>query len=360
MVKSNNASHMTQTAGKSTDESLLLTIEDLKVYYDTVSGVSKAVDSVSLRIKRGEILGIAGESGCGKSTLTTALLRLTQRPGYIAGGAIHFYPQEKGPIDLLTVSGEQLRAIRWRNLSYLPQGSMNSLNPVLRIADQFCDAILEHSQMSRREALNIVSDLLQQVGLELHVARMYPHELSGGMKQRVTIAMAIALRPDLVIADEPTTALDVHNQRIIIQMLSELRDKLGMTIILVTHDMAVHAELADRIAVMYAGTLVEVGDVRQIFKAPKHPYTQGLINSIPRIGGQRVRMEGIRGNTPSPKNWPAGCRFHTRCTHVMPECREKVPQLLTIANEQDAQSKQPTLVACHLYTQFGAGGTHDN
>lgn len=360
MVKSNNASQMTQTAGKSTDESLLLTIEDLKVYYDTVSGVSKAVDSVSLRIKRGEILGIAGESGCGKSTLTTALLRLTQRPGYIAGGAIHFYPQEKGPIDLLSVSGEQLRAIRWRNLSYLPQGSMNSLNPVLRIADQFCDAVLEHSQMSRHEALNMVSDLLQQVGLEPHVARMYPHELSGGMKQRVTIAMAIALRPDLVIADEPTTALDVHNQRIIIQMLSELRDKLGMTIILVTHDMAVHAELADRIAVMYAGTLVEVGGVRQIFKAPKHPYTQGLINSIPQIGGQRVRMEGIRGNTPSPKNWPVGCRFHTRCTHVMPECREKVPQLLTIANEQEAQSKQPTLVACHLYTQFGAGGTHDN
>ncbi|GLV55694.1 dipeptide/oligopeptide/nickel ABC transporter ATP-binding protein [Dictyobacter sp. S3.2.2.5] len=345
----------------------LLEIEDLRVYYDTVSGISKAIDSVTLNVKRGEILGIAGESGCGKSTLTTALLRLTQRPGYIAGGSIRFYPSGQKPINLLELSGEQLRTIRWKHLSYLPQGSMNSLNPVLRIADQFADVMIEHSAISKREALQKVPQLLQQVGLDARVARMFPHELSGGMKQRVTIAMAIALDSDLVIADEPTTALDVHNQRIIIQMLGELRDRLGMTIILVTHDMAVHAELADRVAVMYAGSFVEVGDVRQIFKAPRHPYTQGLINSIPSVGGPRVRLAGIKGNTPSPRNWPSGCRFHTRCPQVMPRCSQEVPPLIALSNpdtaglsEAQIEQQRQILVACHLYPQPEMEGVHGN
>ncbi len=310
----------------------LLDIENLQVYYDTVSGISKAVDGVNLRVKRGEILGIAGESGCGKSTLTTALLRLTQRPGYIAGGRILFHPREQESIDLLQLSGTRLRAFRWRNLSYLPQGSMNALNPVLRVRDQFMDVILEHSNISKREALKMIPELLQQVNLEPYVARMYPHELSGGMKQRVTIAMAIALNSDLVVADEPTTALDVHVQRIVLQMLADLRDRLGMTVILVTHDMAVHAELVDRVAVMYAGNIVEIGDVRQIFKAPQHPYTQGLIGSIPRIGGERVRLEGIGGNTPSPRNWPSGCRFHPRCPRVMPVCSKESPAFLPVSD----------------------------
>src|SRR5690348_9451454 len=182
---------------------------------------------------------------------------------------------------------------------------MNSLNPVLRVKDQFIDVILEHSDINKREAQKMIPDLLKQVNLEPYVAKMYPHELSGGMKQRVTIAMAIALNSDLIVADEPTTALDVHVQRLIIQMLADLRDRLGIAMILVTHDMAVHAELADRVAVMYAGKIVEVGDVQQIFKAPQHPYTQGLIGSIPRIGGARVRLEGIHGNTPSPGSWPS-------------------------------------------------------
>lgn len=333
----------------------LLEIEDLKVYYNTVGGVSKAVDGVNLSVRRGEILGIAGESGCGKSTLTTALLRLTRPPAYIAGGQIQFYPADEGPIDLLNIADHELRSVRWRHISYLPQGSMNSLNPVLRIVDQFSDVILEHSQVSKREAEQKVPDLLKRVGLEPYVARMYPHELSGGMKQRVTLAMAIALNSDLVVADEPTTALDVHIQRVIIQMLADLRDSLGMTIILVTHDMAVHAELADRVAVMYAGGIVEIGDVRQIFKAPKHPYTQGLIGSIPRVGGKRVRMEGIGGNTPSPRNWPSGCRFHTRCPYAMPVCSEKVPPLLPVPTEHE-RAKETPLVACHLYTQPAAGG----
>ncbi len=346
------------TEKKTAIGSLLLDIDDLKVYYRTVNGVAKAVDGVQLKVRRGEILGIAGESGCGKSTLTTALLRLTQAPGYVAGGGIRFYPQDQAPIDLLELSGAQLRAVRWRNLAYLPQGSMNSLNPVLRIREQFVDVIVEHSGNSKREAQQMVPELLRRVNLEPYVARMYPHELSGGMKQRVTLAMAIALNPDLLVADEPTTALDVHVQRIIIQLLAHLRDELGMTVIVVTHDMAVHAELVDRVAVMYAGGVVEVGDVRQIFKAPQHPYTQGLISSIPRIGGERVRLEGIGGNTPSPRHWPTGCRFHPRCPHVMPVCSRETP-LLQVTPAQDQKVTQPPLVACHLYSQPGLGGNNE-
>jgi len=234
---------------------------------------------------------------------------------------------------------------------------MNSLNPVLRIKEQFLDVMLEHSSMSKREAEKMVPDLLRQVNLEPYVARMYPHELSGGMKQRVTLAMAIALNSDLLVADEPTTALDVHVQRVVIQMLADLRDRLGMTMIVVTHDMAVHAELADRVAVMYAGCVVEIGDVRQIFKAPKHPYTQALINSIPRIGGERARLAGISGNTPSPRNWPSGCRFHPRCPHAMPICNKEAPPLLTVS--KGLNGMQQPLVSCHLYTQPGSGGNDE-
>ena len=336
-------------------DSPLLDIEDLKVYYNTVNGAAKAVDGVNLTVRRGEILGIAGESGCGKSTLTTALLRLIQPPGYIAGGSITFHRKDSDPIDLLELSGERLRAVRWRNLSYLPQGSMNSLNPVLRIKEQFADVMLEHSSMSKREVEAMIPDLLREVNLEPYVARMYPHELSGGMKQRVTLAMAIALKSDLLVADEPTTALDVHVQRVVIQMLADLRDRLGMTMIVVTHDMAVHAELADRVAVMYAGRVVEVGEVHQIFKAPQHPYTQGLINSIPRIGGERLRLAGITGNTPSPRDWPTGCRFHPRCPHAMPICSTEVPLMVS----KKLNGMQPPLVSCHLYTQTKTGGSDE-
>lgn len=339
----------------------LLDVENLKVYYNTVAGVSKAVDGVNLNIKRGEILGIAGESGCGKSTLTTALLRLTRPPAYIAGGAVTYHPIDGSSVDLMKISDSDLRAYRWRNISYLPQGSMNSLNPVIRIEEQFSDVIREHSDTSKREIREMVPELLRQVGLDPQVARMFPHELSGGMKQRVIIAMSVALHSDLVIADEPTTALDVHIQRVVIQTLVDLRDRLGMTVVIVTHDMAVHAELADRVAVMYAGNMIEVGEVRQIFKEPKHPYTQGLIGSIPRVGGARVRLEGIAGNTPSPLNWPSGCRFHPRCPHRFEPCDKEVPQLLPVSVSSTASGNvqgldQRPVVACHLYTHKVPGG----
>jgi oligopeptide/dipeptide ABC transporter ATP-binding protein len=207
-----------------------------------------------------------------------------------------------------------------------------------------------HSGMTSAEAKKAVPGLLRQVGLGVHVARMFPHELSGGMKQRVCIAIAIALKPDLVIADEPTTALDVNVQRMIIQTLADLRDQMGMTLIIVTHDMAVHAELCDRVAVMYAGDIVEVGDVRQIFKEPRHPYTQALIHSIPKVGGDRARLGGIGGNAPSPLAWPQGCRFHPRCPHAMAVCMSDYPKLLPL-NEGTNGHGPPPLVACHLYPE---------
>jgi peptide/nickel transport system ATP-binding protein len=339
-----------------TSGSPLIEVDDLRVYYRTVSGIARAVDGVQLTVSRGEILGIAGESGCGKSTLASAILRLIRPPGYIDGGRVTLYPSGREPLDLLQVDDATVRTIRWRHLSYVPQGSMNSLNPVMRITDQFVDVMVEHGATNRQEARDAVPDLLRQVGLGGHVARMFPHELSGGMKQRVIIAMAIALKPDLVIADEPTTALDVNVQRVMIQTLADLRDSLGVSLIVVTHDMAVHAELVDRVAVMYAGNVVEVGDVRQIFKDPRHPYTRGLIGAIPRVGGERTRLQGISGNAPSPRDWPTGCRFHPRCPYVMPVCQTDLPPLRRLVDGVAEKSTATGLVACHLYATSGAEG----
>jgi peptide/nickel transport system ATP-binding protein len=262
----------------------VLEITDLRVTYATSGGDVHAVDGLDLQVRRGEILGIAGESGSGKSTLAVALLRLLRPPGTVTGGSVLFRPSGRDPVDLLAVQGDRLRALRWRSLSYLPQGSMSSLNPVMRVRDQFKDVILEHAPERKAEVAEMIPRLLAQVGLEPRVARMYPHELSGGMKQRVLMAIAVALEPDLMIADEPTTALDVTIQRVILQSLADLRRDFGVTLVLISHDMGVHAQLADRVAVMYDGRLVEVGDVHQVYKEPKHEYTKNLIESIPRIG----------------------------------------------------------------------------
>jgi peptide/nickel transport system ATP-binding protein len=285
----------------------VLDIRDLTVKYRTVSGDVTAVDGVDLQVRRGEILGVAGRSGCGKSTMATTVLRLLRLPGFVAGGTAEFQPREGAPFDLLEAGESQLETLRWRHLAYLPQGSMNSLNPIARIRDQFTDVMLHHDWQPggrtdaepstrrrggrRNDALREeVAELLGEVGLSPAVADMYPHELSGGMKQRVIIAMAVALRPDLLIADEPTTALDVTIQRVVIQNLAELRDRLGVTMMVITHDMGVHAQLVDRVAVMNEGRIVEVGEVRQIFKDPADPYTQDLIRSIPDL---TVREEAV-------------------------------------------------------------------
>ena len=262
----------------------VLEITGLDVTYSTNRGDVQAVRGLDLAVRRGEILGIAGESGSGKSTLAVALLRLLKPPGKVTAGSVMFHPAGRSPVDLLTVNGEELRVLRWSALSYLPQGSMSSLNPVMRVQDQFKDVILEHAPERKDSLGELIPRLLSQVGLEPRVARMYPHELSGGMKQRVLMAIAVALEPDLVIADEPTTALDVTIQRVILQSLADLRTDFGVTLMVISHDMGVHAQLADRVAVMYEGRLVEVGDVRQVFKDPQDSYTKQLIESIPRVG----------------------------------------------------------------------------
>jgi peptide/nickel transport system ATP-binding protein len=262
----------------------VLEVSGLEVTYSASGGDVRAVDGLDLNVRRGEILGIAGESGSGKSTLAVALLRLLRPPGKVTAGSVLFRPTGRDPVDLLKVQGERLRALRWRSLSYLPQGSMSSLNPVMRVRDQFKDVILEHAPQRKAEVPEMIPRLLAQVGLEPRVARMYPHELSGGMKQRVLMAICVALEPDLVIADEPTTALDVTIQRVILQSLADLRRDFGVTLMLISHDMGVHAQLADRVAVMYDGRLVEVGDVHQVFKQPRHEYTKNLIESIPKLG----------------------------------------------------------------------------
>ncbi len=312
----------------------ILSIRDLRVYYKSIWGDFKVVDGVSFDVRRGEILGIAGESGCGKSTLVEAILRLIKPPGYIKSGKVIF----EG-VDLLSLPEKEMRKIRWKKLAYVPQGAMNSLNPVLRIIDQMIDAILDHEDMPKEEARKLALEALEYVGLPKEVAKMYPHELSGGMKQRVIIATALTLKPDLLIADEPITALDVVMLRMVLETLRKLRDEHGMTIIMVAHDMAAHAELVDRLIVMYAGKIVEIGNIEDIFQDPLHPYVKGLIESIPAIG--KKELKGIPGLHPSPLNPPPGCRFHPRCPFARDICKKEEPPLIHVGSGR--------YVACHLY-----------
>jgi peptide/nickel transport system ATP-binding protein len=322
---------------------LLLDVKDIRIHYESTRGAYKVVDGVNVQINRHEIFGLAGESGCGKSTLVEGILRLIEPPGHIKSGQALFYPfgPDQPPIDLVKLDGEELRRIRWRHISYIPQGSMNSLNPVLRIEDQMIDVATTHSDLSREAARERTHELLRMVGISSRVARSYPHELSGGMKQRVCIAMSMLLTPELVVADEPTTALDVNVQRAVLEMIGEIKERTGATVIFVSHDLAVHAELVDRLAIMYAGEVMEVGTVYQIFEQPKHPYSQRLISSIPALGGPRTRLDSIPGIAPSPLAWPQGCRFHPRCPHAMAVCSQVAPRLLEVEPGQ--------WTACHLY-----------
>ncbi len=325
----------------------LLEVQDLRVYFKSVLGDYKVVDGCSFTVGPGEIFGLAGESGCGKSTLVEGVLRLIRPPGRIESGQVLLKVKtgETGleSIDLLALEPSDLRDLRWQQLSYIPQGSMNSLNPVIRIRDQMVDAMLDHGGISKGEATRRVIELLTAVGLQPSVARKYPHELSGGMKQRVIIANAMSLGARLVVADEPTTALDVTNQRLALQAIRALRDRFDSSVILVSHDMEVHAEVADRLAIMYAGKILEIGTVYDTFEKPLHPYSRALINSIPSLQKERRRIEPIVGVAPSPLSWPAGCRFHDRCPAVMPICEKEEPKLLEV--------EPGHWVACYLYPE---------
>lgn len=285
-------------------------MENLKTYFYTEDGVVKAVDGVSFEVREGETLGIVGESGSGKSVTSLSIMRLLDQNGKIVDGKIIF----KGR-NLLELSESEMRKIRGKEIAMIFQEPMVALNPVFTIGDQIMEAIILHQNLSEKEARKMAIDLLRKVGIPEPEKRVdeYPHQLSGGMRQRAMIAMALSCRPSLLIADEPTTALDVTIQAQILELMKELQREYGMAIILITHDMGVVAEMSDKVAVMYAGKVVEYGDVKTIFTEPKHPYTYALLESIPRIDVEQERLKSIPGNVPDPLNFPPGCKFHPRC-----------------------------------------------
>jgi peptide/nickel transport system ATP-binding protein len=297
-------------------------VRDLQVHYLTPAGTLRAVDKVSFGLQAGERFGLVGESGSGKSTMAFALMRLTKPPAYIAGGEILL-----DGVDLLKISEEQMRAERLAQIALVPQGAMDSLNPVMRIKDQIRDGIVDHLPGIRGNNLETrVHALLERVGLQKEVAGMYPHELSGGMKQRVCLAIAISLNPKIIVADEPTSALDVIVQRQIMLELGEMQKSMGLTILLVGHDMGLMAQFVDRIGVMYAGKLMEIGPIDKVFKNPLHPYTQLLITCPPSLE-KKGEFRGIPGLPPLLITPPAGCRFHPRCPQRTDHCSLEVPEL---------------------------------
>jgi peptide/nickel transport system ATP-binding protein len=293
-----------------------LEIKDLRVEYGTRGGPVRAVDDFSLVVRAGERFGLVGESGCGKSTVAHAILRLIAPRGKIAEGSIRL-----GGVELLDLHDDEMRRCRLARIALVPQGAMNSLNPVMRIGEQMALTLREHGAPEAR-----VAELLASVGMDPAAARLYPHQLSGGMKQRVCIAIAVALRPSFIIADEPTSALDVIVQRRIVQMLSSLQDEFGTGVILIGHDIALMAQFADRIGTMYGGRLVEVGGTVQVFERPAHPYTELLIASVPTLE-RRGELKGIPGMPPSLLDPPAGCVFHPRCPLAEERCRSEVPRM---------------------------------
>jgi len=320
----------------------LIEIEGLVVDYVTRTRTVRAVDGVDLAIAPGEIVGLAGESGCGKSTLANAVMQLLRPPAQLTEGRILFRGE-----DLARKRDEDLRRFRWRNVSMVFQSAMNALNPVMRVGDQFVDMMRAHERVSKREALSRAADLLELVGIDRRRLRAYPHELSGGMRQRVIIAMALALRPELVVMDEPTTALDVVVQREILQQVRDLQAELGFAVLFITHDLSLLLELAHRVAIMYAGEIVESAPAARLRDEPQHPYTIGLLQSFPPLHGPVERLTGIGGTPPDLAAPPEGCRFHPRCPH----CRSENAALY-----RRQTTERPVLreiatghrVACHL------------
>ncbi len=303
----------------------LLEVRDLRTYFELEDGVAKAVDGVSFSVGRGRTLGIVGESGCGKSVTALSILRLIPPPGRIVGGEIRFDGR-----DLLELTDEEMRRVRGRDIAMVFQEPMTCLNPVFTVGAQIIEAVLHQERVPRREARARAIELLRKVRIPAPEIRIdeYPHQLSGGMRQRVMLAMALASSPQLLVADEPTTALDVTIQAQIIELLRELQAESGMAIVIITHDLGVVAEMADDVVVMYASKVAESGAVGQIFARPGHPYTRGLLASRPRIDGPRgVRLTAIPGVVPSPLRPPAGCRFHPRCDVAVDQCRTREPEL---------------------------------
>ena len=323
-------------------EAPLLVVENLRTYFTLSSGIVKAVDGVSFELHDGEALGIAGESGCGKTTTALSLLRLLPPNARVVEGSVKLFG-----IDLAQKSENALRRYRWREISVIFQGAMNALNPVQRVGDQVAEPIVERLGLPKAEAKRRARELLELVGIARDRAADYPHQLSGGMRQRAMIAMALACDPAIVIGDEPTTALDVMVQAQILELLERLREELGLSLILITHDLSVIAETCDRVMVMYAGRVAEEGPVRTIFSGPRHPYTQMLLAAIPNLDSDKRLLATIPGSPPDLRTPPPGCRFHPRCPMAMDVCREVVPPEVRYADG--------VRVACHLYPPGGDG-----
>jgi len=326
-------------------EDLLLQVKDLKTYFYTDDGIVKAVDGIDFTIKKGETLGMVGESGCGKSVSALSILQLVQNPpGEIINGEIWF----KGE-DLLKKKPEQMRKIRGNDISMIFQEPMTSLNPVYTIGEQISEAIILHQKLNKGNALEKTVEMLKLVGIANPERRVhgYPHELSGGQRQRVMIAMALSCNPDLLIADEPTTALDVTIQAQILELIKKLKDEIGMAVLMITHNLGVIAEVSDHVVVVYAGKAVEYADVTSIFKHPKHPYAMALQKSIPQLTDKPgVKLEVIEGNIPDPLALPTGCKFHPRCKFAINICKKKEPELEEIGDNH--------IVRCWMYNKENA------
>ena len=315
----------------------MLQVKDIVAGYEIGKKWIAAVDHVSLKIEKDDFLGLAGESGCGKSTLAFSIMGLLKKPGMIKSGSISF----KGK-DLTKMGDEELRNTRWKDISMVFQSAMNSLNPVMRIGDQIVDSILAHKAMPKEEAHERAMELLKLVNISPDRTNSYPHQLSGGMKQRVMVAMALSLNPSLVIMDEPTTALDVVVQRMMIEEIEEIREKLGFSILFITHDLSLLVEISKQIAIMYAGEIVEIANSQELYSNPLHPYTYGLMNSFPTLVGPLKRSDGIPGRPPDLSKQIEGCRFYERCPKRMDICKTKHPVLNDIGNGHK--------VACWLYS----------
>ncbi len=317
----------------------LLEVKDLKTYFYTDNGVVPSVEGVSFTMNKGETTALVGESGCGKSVTSYSIMQLVNFPGKIVGGEIQFEGK-----NLVKLSEKEMRAIRGNEISMIFQEPLTSLNPTLRIGTQLNESFILHQKVSKKEARLASIEMLKKVGIPRaeKVYESYPHELSGGMRQRVMIGMALSCNPKLLIADEPTTALDVTIQAQILRLMRELKSDYDTSILLITHDLGVVAELADKVIVMYAGQVVEEGDVFSLFSDPRHPYTQGLINSTPKIENSKEELVSIKGNVPSASQKPAGCFFHPRCPKAMQICRTQMPELKV---EEHTNNK----VRCWLY-----------
>jgi len=314
----------------------LLRVENLKTYFEIMRGYVKAVDDVSFKIEKGDAFGLAGESGCGKTTTALSILKLLPPNGRIISGKILFEGK-----NLIEIPEEEWRKnYRWKKISVIFQGAMNSLNPIMNVGNQIAEAILLHEKITKEEALERAKKLLDLVGIGAERVDRYPHELSGGMKQRAIIAMALACNPDLIIADEPTTALDVIIEAQVLRVIKELQRKLNISMIVISHDLSMIAETCEKIAIMYAGKIVEMGDITAVYKESLHPYTEKLIGAFPSIVGPRRELSTIEGFPPDLLNPPPGCRFHPRCPYAREECKKEEPKLIPTNKDH--------YVACHL------------